>query len=103
MPVDEIFDIVDRNGFNVTLSGGDPVYHGMKLEPLLRRLCEAGYTVWLYTGFTFEQLLSRPSFAPMLKYLEAVVDGPFIESLRDTSLRFRGSSNQRIIHVKGKH
>lgn len=97
MTVDEIMAVVDINGFNVTLTGGDPVYHGARLEPLLRRLRDGGYTVWLYTGFTHEELLADKEFAPLLEYLEAIVDGPYIADLRDISLRFRGSSNQRII------
>lgn len=100
MTVDEIMKVVDFNGFNVTLSGGDPVYQRGRLKPLLERLYEGGYTVWLYTGFTYEQLLSMPDFVPLLKYFEAIVDGPYVESLRDTTLRFRGSSNQRIILLR---
>ena len=97
MTIAEILEVVERSGFNVTLTGGDPIYQASRLEPLLRALQERGYTVWLYTGFRYEELLEMPQAVALLKYIEAVVDGPFIAELRDTSLCFRGSSNQRII------
>lgn len=98
MTVSQIMDIVEDADFNVTLTGGDPVYQAARLLPLLKALHENGRTVWLYTGFTFEQLQEIPDAVAMFPYIEAIVDGPFIESMRDTSLIFRGSSNQRIIN-----
>ncbi len=53
-------------------------------------------TIWLYTGFTYEHVRDLP----IMRYVDVLVDGPFIESLKDISLQFRGSSNQRIIDVK---
>ena len=100
MSVDEILEIIDRADFNVTLTGGDPIYQAPRLLPLVQALHRAGRTVWLYTGFTFEQLQQMPHAAALMPYLEAVVDGPFVAELRDTSLQFRGSSNQRIIKLK---
>lgn len=97
MTIDDLLAIIDHANFNVTLSGGDPIYQSHKLLPLLKALAERGKTVWLYTGFTFEELLEIPQAVALLPYLEAVVDGPYIADLRDISLRFRGSSNQRII------
>lgn len=99
MTVDEILKVVDYNDFNVTLSGGDPVYQASRLLPLLKMLKDREKTVWMYTGFTYDQLLQMPEAARLLPYLEAIVDGPFIEALRDTNLQFRGSSNQRIIYL----
>lgn len=98
MTVDRLLEIIDRADFNVTLTGGDPVYQAARLIPLLKALAERQKTVWLYTGFTYEELLEMPEAAAMLPYLEAVVDGPFIAAQRDKSLRFRGSVNQRIIY-----
>ena len=54
--------------------------------------------MWCYTGYTFEQLLQSDK-APLLAYIDVVVDGAFVIAQRDTSLRFRGSANQRIIDV----
>lgn len=99
MTIDELMAIIEYNDFNVTLTGGDPVYQAEKLLPLLKRIRDIGKTIWLYTGFTYEQLLAMPSAKALLPYLEAVVDGPFIMEQRDPELIFRGSSNQRIIKL----
>lgn len=95
----EILEAVERNGFNVTLTGGDPLYQADALVPLATELKKRGYNIWCYTGFTFEQLLTRPDAMRLLPFIDILVDGPFVESLRDPDLRFRGSSNQRIIDV----
>lgn len=97
MTVDELLQLVEEADFNVTLSGGDPIYQARNLLQLVKGLHENGRTIWLYTGFTIEQLRKMPEATALFPYLEAIVDGPFIKDLRDITLRFRGSSNQRII------
>ena len=83
----------------VTLSGGDPLQQPFAdMLALLKGLKANGVNVWCYTGYTFEQLLQSEK-APLLKYIDVVVDGPFVMAQRDTTLRFRGSANQRIIDV----
>lgn len=62
-------------------------------------------TIWCYTGFTFDTLLSGGAFNnktvdEMLKHIDVIVDGRFIEEQKDLSLMFRGSANQNIIDVK---
>lgn len=100
MTVDEIMQIVEENGFNVTLTGGDPLYSLPAIIPLIQAIKAAGYSIWLYTGFIYEQLLSLPGIDAILQSLEAIVDGPFEQDKKDLSLCFRGSSNQRIIDVR---
>jgi anaerobic ribonucleoside-triphosphate reductase activating protein len=51
--------------------------------------------VWLYTGSVYEEVKHLPIFA----YVDVVVDGPYVEEERDTTLRWRGSSNQRVIRI----
>ncbi len=97
MPIDELIEIVTEADFNVTFTGGDPVYQARQLTKLAKRITDSGKTIWLYTGFTIEQLALMADARELLQNVEAVVDGPFVESLRDTDLAFRGSSNQRII------
>ena len=96
----DLVDIIRLADFNVTLTGGDPVYQADSLGPLVQAIRNLGKTIWLYTGFTMEEISDMSQVSPWLPYIEAVVDGPFIEGLRDVTLRFRGSSNQRIIYVK---
>lgn len=58
--------------------------------------------IWLYSGYTIEQLLDRnnETTTKILKNIDTLVDGEFVEDLKDPSLKFRGSSNQRIIDTK---
>lgn len=100
MTLEEIMDIVREEDFNVTLSGGDPFCSPRKTEALARAIKEAGYDLWVYTGFTIEEIQSNQELAPLLRYIDTIVDGPYIEALRDPDLRFRGSSNQRIIFAE---
>lgn len=98
--LNDLADIIARADFDVTLTGGDPVYQADKLGPLVETIVALGKAIWLYTGFTIEELKDNAAVEPWLPMVEAVVDGPFVESLRDLSLPFRGSSNQRIIYIK---
>lgn len=99
MTVDEIVAHVNEQDFNVTLSGGDPLYQIDALLPLVRRLCADGRHVWCYTGYTYGQVCADKSLCRILDYIDVLVDGPFVSALRDLSLRFRGSSNQRLVDV----
>lgn len=98
--IDELMAHVEENGFNVTLTGGDPLYQIDEILPLCGRLRDAGYTIWCYTGFTIEEIRASESLSRILDAVDVIVDGPYVEALRDLSLQFRGSSNQRIIELK---
>jgi len=56
--------------------------------------------IWCYTGFVFESLLKMKEQRELLQWIDVLVDGPFINSKKDLSLLFRGSSNQRLIDVQ---
>ena len=100
MTHEEILAEVEMQGFDVTLTGGDPLYHAGELLPLVKEITDRGYTVWCYTGFTYPQVLGLPGAKELLAMCEVLVDGPFIESEMDISLTFRGSSNQRLIDLR---
>ena len=99
--VDELLEIIKADEFsNVSFSGGDPFYQVDAFTELARRIkAETSKTIWCWTGFTYEEILADPHLAQMLPWLDTLVDGPFILEQRDTSLLFRGSPNQRIIHL----
>ena len=90
---------VTEEDFNVTLTGGDPLWQVEKILPLAKAIKENGYTVWCYTGFTWEEITASDRLSSILPRFDVVVEGRFVEELRDISLRFRGSSNQRMIRV----
>lgn len=94
----------------LTLLGGEPMEpdNQKALLPFLRRLRRAlpGKTVWAYSGYTYEELTGQtPSRCrcevtdQLLSLIDVLVDGPFVEELKDITLRFRGSSNQRLIDL----
>ncbi|MBP3641713.1 MAG: anaerobic ribonucleoside-triphosphate reductase activating protein [Parabacteroides sp.] len=86
---------------NVTFSGGDPMFQPEGFTKLAQAIKEKSRkNIWCYTGYTFERLLDNPKQAELLKYIDVLVDGKFKQALRDKSLLFRGSSNQRLIDVK---
>ncbi len=98
----DILDIIDFNGYGVTLSGGDPFYQSQALVPLAKAIKERGLSLWTFTGFTLDELLAPDAPAgasELLGLTDVLVDGPFIADLRDTTLLFRGSSNQRLIDL----
>ncbi|HAO64152.1 MAG TPA: anaerobic ribonucleoside-triphosphate reductase activating protein, partial [Porphyromonadaceae bacterium] len=71
-----------------------------ELLALLKGLKAHNVNVWCFTGYTFEQLLTNPQHKELLGYIDVLVDSPFVLAQRDTTLRFRGSTNQRILDVR---
>ena len=86
----------------LSILGGEPLHPKNISEVLMLAGCfkqiYPNKTVWLYTGYKIEEV--PPVFFDDMKTLDVIVDGPFIEDLKDVSLTFRGSSNQRIIDWK---
>lgn len=86
----------------VTFSGGEPFLQADAFIHIAERLKEANISIVCYTGFTFEELYESKdeSKTRLLGFIDMLIDGPYIEELKDLSLTFRGSRNQRIIDVK---
>ncbi|WP_297135278.1 anaerobic ribonucleoside-triphosphate reductase activating protein [Terrisporobacter sp.] len=89
----------------ITLSGGEPFLQPKALASISKVAKQNNLDVWAYTGFTFEQLTSssNPLYLDnmnLLKYVDVLVDGKFIFEEKNIELKFRGSSNQRIINVQ---
>lgn len=102
MSVTEIAAIVIAHGFNVTLTGGDPLQQPVEaISELADILRDEGLRIWCYTGYTYEELQQMHRLAELLQKFEAIVEGPYIDAQRDITLRFRGSSNQRILRPDG--
>lgn len=105
----------------ISVSGGEPLCQADALAVLLKPFAQEGYSIWLYTGFVFEDILAylarsaKPQSAKALLCMEAcsvlglkellecvdvLIDGPFVEDLYDYMLLYRGSSNQRMLDCK---
>lgn len=88
----------------LTILGGEPFLNTDVAIQLCKRVRkEFGYSkdIWVYSGYTYEQLLNESNDKKeLLKLCDVLVDGPFICTLKDLNLKFRGSSNQRIIDLK---
>lgn len=102
MQLEQVMKIILDDPFaDVTFSGGDPMYQAEGFTELAKAIKQqSSKTIWCYTGFTFETLLLRPNTRNLLLYVDVLVDGPYVEALRDEDLLYRGSSNQRLIDVR---
>lgn len=86
----------------ITFSGGDPLEteNAIDLQHILRDIKKEGINIWCYTGHLYENLVLMTPQRQCLKYIDVLVDGPFINELKNPNLKFRGSSNQRILYLR---
>ena len=88
----------------ITYSGGEPFAQAGPLAVLAERIKEQGWDLFVYTGYTWEELQNRrwedPGTDRLLRLADVLIDGPFILKERDLSLPFRGSRNQRLIDLR---
>ena len=99
---DEFIEYVKNpNIKGVTILGGEPFDQDTDLLFLVKRIkMETGKPIWIFSGYTYDVLITRPLCKDILMHCDVLVDGPFVESLKDYRLKFRGSSNQRIIDIR---
>ena len=92
----------DEQVAGLTLLGGEPFQNREGLIPVLRHVREIvpEKSIWVYSGYTWEELIADALSLEMLQLCDILVDGPYVDALRDPVLAFRGSSNQRIIDIK---
>lgn len=84
----------------VTFSGGEPFCQAEQLAELGRQIKKLGLNIVTYTGYTFEQLYAerdKNGWVNLLSVTDILIDGQFVEELKDWEVKFRGSSNQRYI------
>lgn len=85
----------------ITFSGGDPLYFTNieKVTELCREVKEnfPNKSIWIYTGYSWDEL---KHLTALMKYVDVLVDGKFIKELADKNLKWKGSSNQRVIDVQ---
>lgn len=85
----------------LTILGGEPFQNAKDLRLIVKKIKEhSNKSIWIYSGYTYEQILKDKYRKELLSYCDYLVDGLFINELKDLRLKFRGSSNQRIINIK---
>lgn len=97
----ELFDLLEKDYISgVTLSGGDPLHPaninevGLLINEIKETFPEK--SIWLYTGYKWDDI----KMLPFVKNIDVLVDGEFVEELKDEKLHWKGSSNQNVIDVK---
>lgn len=101
MDTADVIAKIDSNPLldGMTLSGGEPFCQWEACEELAKAAHQRGLSVWCYTGYTWRQLTNEKAHS-LLKNIDVLVDGPFIEKLRTLELPWRGSKNQKLIDVQ---
>ncbi len=106
IPIKEVLKEIDKLEYQsgLTFSGGDPMYQPYACNEIAKYAKKKDLNIWVYTGFTFEELINLskkdPIYLEFLKNTDVLVDGRFILEERDLSLLFRGSRNQRLIDIQ---
>ena len=104
--IDDIIKLLSKNGIqrNLSILGGEPCLPSNVsiVLPLLKKVhTEAKFSkIYLWSGYTFEELMGRDDTRELLQYVDVLVDGKFELAHRDITLKFRGSPNQRVIDVQ---
>lgn len=104
--IDELIEDVLCNPMikGITFSGGDPFERADEFSYMAKIFKENNKSIWCYTGYTFEyindNLENNKGWKDLINNIDVLVDGKFEENKKEDGLRFRGSSNQRIIDVK---
>ena len=106
---EKIFAELDKDYCRgLSLLGGDPMSKLSDNRKVVIEFCKEvkekypDKDIWMWTGYTFDELMNDETAKEIFKYIDYVVDGPFVEEKRDLSLKFCGSSNQRIIKLHPK-
>ena len=102
--MDQIISLSQKDYIEgLSVLGGEPLQQifDKTLVTLLKRFKqEVGKSIWLYTGYTYEEAIQRQERLDILSYCDVLVDGKFEITQKDLRLKFRGSRNQRIIDVQ---
>lgn len=90
----------------LSLLGGDPMSKLSDNRKVIIEFCKEvknkfpSKTIFMWTGYTINEILESKDMKNIVKYVDVIIDGPFIEELKDIDLKWRGSSNQNIIYTK---
>jgi len=100
MTINEVFDKINFEITNVTFIGGEPMLQAKTLALLAEKIKkETNKTIWVYSGHTYEEILENEDYYNLVKHCDVLVDGKFDKAYYKNNLKFRGSTNQRIIDL----
>lgn len=101
----ELFEQIEKDYISgITFSGGDPLNKNninevkLLIEEIILKY--PNKNIWLYTGYTYEEIKNDKTLFEIIKLCDILVDGKYIEDLRNINLHWVGSSNQRVINIK---
>ena len=101
----EIYDALKKPHIaGITFSGGDPLHPANKetvfclIKDIKRDF--PNKDIWIYTGYTWEEIHANPNLPHIIKYADVLVDGRFEEKLADVNYHWAGSTNQRVIDIQ---
>lgn len=103
--IERVMTEIDKNPLlaGVTFSGGEPFCQAEAFEQMAILVKQRGLSLTVFSGYTYEQLLemaeNNTHVKGLLDLTDILIDGPFIKELKDLTLKFRGSSNQRLIDM----
>ena len=101
--IDKIIEYLKEDVINgLTVIGGEPLQQNV--DDMCNFLAQirksSNKSIWIYSGYTYEEIMEDSQKVKILSYCDILVDGRFMESLKNLKLKFRGSSNQRIIDIQ---
>jgi anaerobic ribonucleoside-triphosphate reductase activating protein len=101
----ELLAEIDKKHISgLTISGGDPLHpDNWETVHFICKVVKTSFpdkTVWVYTGYKWEEIVGDLCFPDFSKYVDVIVDGEFVEELKDANYHWAGSTNQRVIDVK---
>ncbi len=101
LTVDEVYERITSSFTNISFVGGEPMLQAEALTSLASKIkSKTNKTIWIYSGHTYEEISCNKLYFQLLKYCDVLVDGRFEMQYYKNNLRFKGSSNQRIIDIK---
>ena len=104
--IEKVINYIEENGIkrNLSILGGEPLAECNReiILPLLKAVKERckWCKVYLWTGYVYEDIIDQPLVRDIMKYVDVLIDGPFVLAQRDISLFLKGSTNQRVIDVQ---
>jgi len=101
MTVNKVYEKITKYFTNITFIGGEPMLQAEVLAELAQKIKEnTNKTIWIYSGHTYEEIKGNEIYFKLLKYCDVLVDGQFEKKYFENNIKFKGSTNQRIIDIQ---